>query len=87
VRPVRVSRNWYKGGMKKAEKDALKLMGGKSDDPGPWFMVSRSPDGNIHTLSRPKPVEMADQPEAEERPQGPATRPEGREAITTVRAA
>jgi hypothetical protein len=89
VRPVRLSRGWYPGGMKAAQTHALKLMGSKqtADDPGPWFMVSRSPDGNIHTISRPKPVEEADQPTAEERPQGPATMPEGREAVTTARAA
>jgi hypothetical protein len=89
VRPVRCSRGWYPGGMKAAQKHALQLMGGakEANDPGPWFMVSRDPNGNIHTLSRPKPVDMDDQPEAEERPQGPATMPEGREAMTTVRAA
>ncbi len=89
VRPVRCSQGWYPGGMKDAQKHMLQLIGAAQgeQDPGPWFMVSRSPDGNIHTISRPKPVEEADQPMAEERPQGPATMPEGREAVTTARAA
>jgi hypothetical protein len=89
VRPVRLSRGWYPGGMKAAQKHALVLMGGAkgADDPGPWFMVTRDLNGNIHTVSRPKPVEMDDWPEAEERPQGPATMPEAQEVITTARAA
>jgi hypothetical protein len=87
VRPVRVSRKWYEGGMKQAEKDALKLMGGKADDPGPWFMVSKSPDGNIHTVSRPELEVVGEQLTAEERPQGPATMPEGWETTTMAEAA
>jgi hypothetical protein len=89
VRPVRLSRGWYPGGMKAAQTHALKLMGSKqtADDPGPWFMVTRDPNGNIHTLSRPKPVMEDAGPEAEERPTGLATMPEAREAVITARAA
>jgi hypothetical protein len=75
--------------MKAAQRDVLKLMSTAQgeDDPGPWFMVSRGVDGTIRTLSRPKPVEEADQATAEERPLGTATRPECWEAITTGEAA
>ncbi len=87
VRPVRLSRNWYEGGMKKAQKDALKQYGGKAGDPGPWYMVTRDPNGNIHTVSRPKPEDEAEQLTTEERPQGLATMAEGWEASTMAEAA
>jgi hypothetical protein len=89
TRPVRTSRGWYPGGMKAAEIAVLKQMGCAQDepDPGPWFMVVRDVNGNIHTLSKPKPVAEVEQLTGEERPLGPATSQEGAETDKTARAA
>jgi hypothetical protein len=89
VRPVRMSRGWFDGGMRAAEKQVLALMGLAQGerDPGPWFLVMKDYEGNIRALSRPKLVEQGADPRAEERPQGPATKREGINPAQTARAA
>jgi hypothetical protein len=89
VRPVRMSRRWFPGGMRAAEKQVLERMqtAQKEQDPGPWFLVIKDFEGNIRTISRPKLVEQGADPRAEERPQGPATKPEGISPAQTARAA
>lgn len=53
IRPVRSSRNWYKGGLRAAERDYLagrrKHLGTKKPT-GRWIMVFRKRDGDVAVL-------------------------------------
>lgn len=70
VRPLRLSKRWYPGGFKAAEKAVAERMAAKLDrdpepgDPGPWFMVAKRWDGDLSVISRPKRRESAADAEA-----------------------
>ena len=63
VRPLRLSKGWYPGGSKAAEKvvarQAAAMMGGEEEplDPGPWYLVVKRLDGELSVMTRPKQVE------------------------------
>lgn len=63
VRPLRLSKGWYPGGFKAAEKVVAQRLAEKMDredeptDPGPWYLVIRRSDGDLSVVTRPKQVE------------------------------
>jgi len=69
VRPLRLSRGWYPGGFKAAEKicaqRAAERMGhdGEPSDPGPWYLVIKRWDGELSVVTRPKLAEQGDEDE------------------------
>jgi hypothetical protein len=93
VRPVRVSRGWYPGGLKAAEQAALRdlseLMGREEEsDPGPWFVVLKRADGGVSVVSRPKPIEPVERPQPEgARPSAATTGEESENTARLARAA
>jgi hypothetical protein len=45
IRPVRTSRNWYSGGIRRAEVETGLRKEGKGRDRGPWVVLEQTPDG------------------------------------------
>jgi hypothetical protein len=70
VRPVRMSRRWYPGGLGAAERAVVAEANSDQErdaDPGPWFLVQRREDGSVAVLSRPKLVSEQAPPGVAER--------------------
>jgi hypothetical protein len=90
VRPVRMSRNWYIGGMAAAEKAVAAIARnerGQPSDPGPWWMVLERVDGGISVLKRPEADITDDRATTEKRALSAAPRAEGVEAVEEALAA
>jgi hypothetical protein len=64
VRPLRLSKGWYPGGFKAAEKTVAQRVAAQMDreaepmDPGPWYLVVKRLDGELSVVTRPKSAEL-----------------------------
>lgn len=47
LRPLRTSRGWYPGGLRRVEEELGIRTSGGSSDPGPWVLIQRDPSGVI----------------------------------------